>query len=254
MSPSEAPSAAPTSEPLPLALTGERTLPGIAEETYWYCRHVAGYRWAIDAIAGSAPDRVLDSGSGEGYGTAALAAATPDRTLVAGVDVYPDAAHHAAATYSSSGPVFLCADASSLPFGDGAFDAVVSLQVIEHLSDPDAYAAECARVLRRGGTFACATPNRITFTPPGRPKNPFHVVEFSGAELADLLGAHMREVEVCALGDTHPGLADSLIDAAFAGTPPPAWAAAVVPTVGVDDFCVHDDVDAGLDLLARCSR
>ena len=46
----------------------------------------------------------------------------------------------------------------------------------------------------------------------------------------------------------------AVCDAAFAGTSPPARAAAAVPTVTVDDFFVHDDVVAGLDLLARCRR
>lgn len=252
MSPTDAPSDANTSPAL--ALTGERTLPGIAEETYWFCRHVAGYRWAIEAISAAAPTTVLDSGCGEGYGTAALADAAVAGTVVVGVDVFADAARHAAAAYAAAGAVFLCGDASRLPFADASFDALVSLQVIEHLDDPDAYVAECARVLRPGATFACATPNRLTFTPPGRPKNPFHIVEFSGAELAGLLGAHMRDVEVSALGDAHPGLADSLIDAAFAGAPPPDWAAAAVPHVSVGDFHVHGDVDTGLDLLARCRR
>ncbi|MBX7159538.1 MAG: class I SAM-dependent methyltransferase [Acidimicrobiia bacterium] len=240
-------------EPQPLVLTGERTLPGITEETYWFCRHVAGYRWAIEATAGCPSGAVLDSGCGEGYGTAALAAARAG-SLVVGVDLFADAARHAGATYAGDAAAFACADTSSLPFADAAFAAVVSLQVIEHLEDPDRYVAEVARVLAPGGIFACATPNRLTFTPEGRPKNPFHIVEFSGDELTALLGAHMSGVEVSALGDRFPGLADDLMDSALAGTPPPPRAAALVPTVTPDDFCVHDDVDAGLDLLAWCSR
>lgn len=237
-----------------LALTGERTLPGIAEERYWFCRHVAGYRWAIEALtAGEGlPAAVLDSGCGEGYGTAALARGAGPRALVVGLDTFADAALHAATTYPQAR--FVCADAARIPFADATFDAVVSLQVVEHVPDPDSYVAECARVLRRGGVFACATPNRLTFTPPGRPRNPFHIVEFSGSELAALLGAHMNDVGVCALGDSHPGLADDLIDAAFAGTEAPERAVATVPTVTTGDFFVHDDVDAGLDLLARCRR
>lgn len=238
----------------PLVLTGERTLPGIAEETYWFCRHVAGYRWAIETIhaEGSGAASILDSGCGEGYGTAELARSSRPGTLVVGVDSFADAARHAARRYPAA--VFVCADAARLPIADESFDAVVSLQVIEHLPDPFGYVTECARVLRRGGIFACATPNRLTFTPPGRPRNPFHVVEFSGSELADLLGVHMREVEVAALGDDHPGLADELIDAAFAGEAPSETATTTVPTVTAADFWVHDDVDAGLDLLARCRR
>ena len=49
--------------------------------------------------------------------------------------------------------VTMVADAHALPFADGAFDAVYSLQVLEHLSRPWEAAAEVARVLKPGGVF-----------------------------------------------------------------------------------------------------
>ncbi len=49
-------------------------------------------------------------------------------------------------------------DGVSLPFADGAFDLVTSLDVIEHIADDHAAATEIARVLRPGGHFFCAVP------------------------------------------------------------------------------------------------
>jgi SAM-dependent methyltransferase len=46
-----------------------------------------------------------------------------------------------------------------LPFPDGAFDAVVSLEGIEHLLSPARYLAELCRVLRPGGRLVVTTPN-----------------------------------------------------------------------------------------------
>ena len=54
----------------PLALTGERTLPDVPEENYWYRRHLAVYEWIRERVGGL---RVIDMACGEGYGSAVLA-------------------------------------------------------------------------------------------------------------------------------------------------------------------------------------
>lgn len=49
------------------------------------------------------------------------------------------------------------ADVQRLPFGDTEFDAIVAACMLYHVADPDAGLAECARVLRPGGTFVAVT-------------------------------------------------------------------------------------------------
>lgn len=46
----------------------------------------------------------------------------------------------------------------TLPFKDNAFDAVISIAVLEHVRDPDACVAEIARVLKPGGKLICCVP------------------------------------------------------------------------------------------------
>jgi 2-polyprenyl-3-methyl-5-hydroxy-6-metoxy-1,4-benzoquinol methylase len=46
-----------------------------------------------------------------------------------------------------------------LPFADGAFDAVVCIDGIEHIERPFDFISECHRVLRAGGVFIISTPN-----------------------------------------------------------------------------------------------
>ena len=56
--------------------------------------------------------------------------------------------------------VFLAqADALRLPFRDGAFDAVISSETIEHIPDESAAIAEIARVLRPHGLLFVTVPN-----------------------------------------------------------------------------------------------
>ena len=53
-----------------LPLTGERTVPGIAEENYWFRRHEVVYR---DLLARCTGRTVLEAGCGEGYGADMIA-------------------------------------------------------------------------------------------------------------------------------------------------------------------------------------
>src|SRR3954471_1655814 len=82
----------PTGVP-PLELTGERTLPDVPEENYWYRRHVAVYQWIAERCAGL---RVVDLASGEGDGSDLLAQRAAE---VVGVDANPEAFEHASARY-----------------------------------------------------------------------------------------------------------------------------------------------------------
>lgn len=61
-------------------------------------------------------------------------------------------------------PVLAAAMAEALPFAAGSIPAIVSLDVIEHVKNPDAYLAEIDRVLQVGGGVALSTPNRFSLT------------------------------------------------------------------------------------------
>src|SRR5690242_21812598 len=77
----------------PLSLTGERTLPDVPEENYWFRRHLVVYEWIAQRVAGL---DVVDVASGEGYGAAVLES---EAASVLGIEPNPEAYEHAAARY-----------------------------------------------------------------------------------------------------------------------------------------------------------
>lgn len=172
----------------PLELTGERTLPGVAGEEYWFTRHLAAYDWLANEVP-LGGRCVVDAGSGEGYGAARLRAAGAGTVVALELDA-------AAATYTRvayEDVATVLANLAALPLADGSVDVVVSLQVVEHLWDLKGFLADCRRVLRHAGVLALTTPNRPVFSPGlargERPTNPFHVEEFDAEQLADLVAA-----------------------------------------------------------------
>ncbi|MFC5996638.1 class I SAM-dependent methyltransferase [Pseudonocardia hispaniensis] len=238
-----------------LPVTGERTVPGVSQENYWFRRHEAVYRALAARCAGAV---VLEAGCGEGYG-ADLLATGARRVLALDYDSLVTA--HAARRY----PRVAVARANlvALPTATGAVDVVISLQVIEHLWEQARFLAECARVLRPGGALLLSTPNRITFSP-GRdtPLNPFHTREFAPAELADLIaaagfadvelhglhhGPRLRELDA-----RHGGsLVDAQVAVAVGGCEWPADLRADVAAVRTEDFELRPDGLAdSLDLVA----
>ena len=235
-----------TNSPAGPELTGERTLPGIWHENYWFRRHEAAYRW----VAKSMPVRgssVVEAGVGEGYGGQLLSDA--GAALVVGVDLDGPTLRHVARTHEGVAPAR--ANLVALPLRSGSADLVVSAQVVEHLWDQEGFVSECARVLRPGGRLVLTTPNRLTF-PPG---NPFHSRELDGDELTALVAAELQVDGVhglhhgprlVAADREHGGLVDTQI-----ATTPDRWPDAlhdVVTGVTADDFVVGDAQDC-LDLL-----
>ncbi|OLT05009.1 SAM-dependent methyltransferase [Pseudonocardia sp. CNS-004] len=237
-----------------LPLTGERTVPGVPEENYWFRRHEAVYTALRDRCTGA---RVLEAGCGEGYGAGMLAQVA---AAVLALELDPLTAAHVARRYPRAGVAR--ANLVALPVRDGGCDAVVSLQVLEHLWDQERFLRECLRVLRPGGELMLSTPNRLTFSP-GRdtPLNPFHTRELSAAELGGIVrDAGFADVEVHGLHHgprlreldaLHGGsLVDAQVAVALRGGEWPAGLRADVESVAAADFELrHEGVDASLDLL-----
>ncbi len=171
---------------------------------YWG-EHVARYRFAAPRARG----RVLDIACGTGYGLPLLQA---EAEIVIGVDVDWDAAREARRAVGNGSAWVILADGCRLPFADGSFDAVTSFETLEHLQRRAWFLAELRRVLTPQGVCVLSTPN-AHYTKPvnGKPHNPYHVYEYTPAELRAELSVHFTVAAM--LGQT--------LDARF--TIPPFW-------------------------------
>lgn len=178
----------------PLELTGERTLPDVPAENYWYQRHLVVYEWIAARVSRL---RVIDMACGEGYGSGVLARSAAS---VVGVDANPEAYEHARLRYPRENLRF---DRGLVEtYGErGAFDAVVLLQTIEHLLDPAAALDHFRWLLAPGGTAYISTPNVLTLAPDGaeRSDNPWHLREYRHEEFGALCGSVFDSVEMLGL-------------------------------------------------------
>jgi SAM-dependent methyltransferase len=178
----------------PLELTGERTLPDVPAENYWYRRHLAVYEWIAARAAGAV---VLDMACGEGYGSDVLARSA---ARVVGVDGNPEAHEHARLRYTGTNLSFEWGAVET--YGEPeSFDAVVFLQTIEHVIDPPAVLAHFRRILRPGGVAYVSTPNVLKLAPAGRAKsdNPWHLREYKASEFGELCRGTFPQVELLGL-------------------------------------------------------
>jgi len=101
----------------------------------------------VAAIVGAGAASVLDVGCGEGFAAAAVARHLP-RLRWFGIDFEAAALAEAAGRHHWAG--LARGDAAALPFGDGCFDVVLCLEVLEHLAQPERALAELGRVARWG--------------------------------------------------------------------------------------------------------
>ena len=240
----------------PLELTGERTLPDVPEENYWFRRHLVVYEWIAARVAGL---RAVDMACGEGYGTEVLGRSA---AAVVGVDANPEAHAHAAAKYTRPGVRF---ERTLIDAFDEPCEAVVFLQTIEHVTNPGEVLDHFRSIAGPDGVAFISTPNVLTLAPEGaeRSGNPWHVHEYRAAEFRALCEAHYGRVELFGLFHARRLAAHEFairrlgwdrIHAALRITKP--FYDRFTPAIATSDFKLvregDADLDRALDFVAVC--
>jgi 2-polyprenyl-3-methyl-5-hydroxy-6-metoxy-1,4-benzoquinol methylase len=217
--------------------------------------HIHRYEFAARLCAGR---RVLDLCCGTGYGARILAR---EATAVHGVDVSEEALATARSELHGDERArvsFERDDALAylrrLPVG--GFDAIVCLEGVEHVADPQALVGELVRLAEDGTELIISLPNSRGF----EERNEFHVTDFGYEEMravadrfpdAIVLSQYLAEGSLILTGD---GGRDSevhgrLIDAGAPEVSSEVWANHWLVLIGVDSAQV-EQAQAGLVLVA----
>ncbi len=108
------------------------------------------------ALLGARPSqRVLEVGCGTANYARAIARETGAE--LHGIDPHAGMIEQAASIGGAPGVHLAEGSAESIPYPDATFDALYSVDVIHHVENRSAYAAEAFRVLRSGAVFLTAT-------------------------------------------------------------------------------------------------
>lgn len=161
--------------------TAERVSQKDRSDNYVYQRSLLAYLEAAKMVSG----QVLEIGTGSGYGVDIIA---PQAERFVTIDKYQtETLENAPANVD-----FLQMNVPPLAgIPSGAFDYVITFQVIEHIQKDDVFLQEIHRVLKEGGKLIVTTPNKkMSIT-----RNPWHVREYTVEELKQLMLRYFRSVE-----------------------------------------------------------
>jgi 2-polyprenyl-3-methyl-5-hydroxy-6-metoxy-1,4-benzoquinol methylase len=161
----------------------ERIEPGREEWVAYYANHLCRYKFVADRLGELGNVRVLDAACGVGYGAKYLAERCG--ASIFAVDNNPAALRIASTQFAHSTVTFCQDDCQTLAKCEtyAPFQAVVSLETLEHVPDASAFLEKCHRMLTHDGLLLISTPNSRTSSS----ISSYHVKEYSAPELIALL-------------------------------------------------------------------
>lgn len=145
----------------------------------------ARYSVALEQIPQASANAVaVDFGCGDGYITNQLAAMNYKAFGIDGSAIAIEYAHKMTPSSKKEKIKLSVGNVCDTKLPADSADLIVSLDVIEHLADPEAMLREMVRVGKNGATVLIGTPLRFT----EKPTDTYHVQEFFETDFAALLG------------------------------------------------------------------
>jgi SAM-dependent methyltransferase len=181
----------------PIGFTEERLVPtamrtDLTLERVFLAQHLERYRLAKALIEEAhGQGRILDLACGAGYGASILS----EIGDVVAVDRDADILTYGREEYPGRAIRYVRGDAEDSAFLNslGRFDVVVSLETLEHLSNPNLFIAWAHGALSPTGLFICSVPVCQT-----RDLTPYHTRDFDEAAMIQLFAFHGFETRVAA--------------------------------------------------------
>ncbi|OGD71553.1 hypothetical protein A3D09_01340 [Candidatus Collierbacteria bacterium RIFCSPHIGHO2_02_FULL_49_10] len=141
-----------------------------------------------DLLRENQPKKILDIGCGTGETLTFLKTVFPKATLF-GVDVLAEAVRFTI----QRGHAAKKADALNLPFKDNSFDAILLLDVIEHIKNDSAIIKEAKRVVKPGGVIVITAP-ALQFIWSAHDENQGHFRRYTRHRLLELARKNKMKV------------------------------------------------------------
>lgn len=155
--------------------------------------HFSRYAISKNLVMGR---RVLDIACGEGYGSYLLKQAGAER--VVGVDISKESISKAERIFGQDGIEFKAIDAAGVDslFSENEFDVVISIETIEHLTDPISFLECLKRITKPEGIIVLSCPNDHWYYPNDDQRNPYHERKYRLEDFQKLttgvLGSNVR--------------------------------------------------------------
>ncbi len=171
----------------------ERVVPTKVNESnkIEYEEHIKRYLFALNFVKEKFIG--LDIACGSGYGTDLLIRKGAEKFY--GLDISPEAIKYAKEHFRCDGLEYIQSDALQIKFGPNYFDLIVSFESIEHLKreSGEKFVKILHNLLKKEGILILSCPNRDTY-PENYDKNPFHLYEYSFAEILGLLKKYFPNI------------------------------------------------------------
>jgi ubiquinone/menaquinone biosynthesis C-methylase UbiE len=151
--------------------TVERVVPGELSWEEFGTEHQQRYEFFHKYYHGK---KVLDAACGSGYGSYHIS--NSGAAAVLGIDISNESVEAAKKKYRNPNLQYRQSDCSDLRVLNEKFDLIISLETLEHLTDPASFIKSAADTLNPGGYFICSTPNKMRLSGAGY-INQYHLKE-----------------------------------------------------------------------------